>query len=196
MRGDFLMLGTWDFRADFLGKTVRGSGAATASTNLFGSPTLRFDDGVNDREAGIMSINGVPNDTIGLGFSISGEAKDLPTDQLPARFTFNPPPDGASHTFVISDSSGSMLLQFRSFQQVLPRIVSILRTGDNVEITWSSVAGKPYALDFSTDLRHWTILRGDLVGQPVSTTVVDNLAVRYPGGPPPRGFYRILDPPP
>lgn len=195
MRGEFLMAGTWDFRAELLGKTIQGSGTATASTNLFGSPTLRFNDGATDNDAGTMSLDGVPGTTIGLGFAISGQAKDLPTDQLPARFTFNPPPGGASHTFSLQDQSGGMLLQFRSFRQVGPKILSVRRTGDDVEITWSSVSGKPYALDFSTDLLHWTIIRDDLIGLPITTTVVDQLAVRHPGNPPPTGFYRILDRP-
>jgi hypothetical protein len=196
MRGEFLMQGTWDFRAEFLARVIRGSGTAASTTNLFGSPTLRFNDGAADNDAGVMSLDGVPEETISLGFSISGQTKDLPTDQLPAKFTFNPPPGGASHSFVIADESGSMLLQFRSFRQVRPEILSIRRTGDDVEITWSSEKGKPYALEFSTDLRQWTIIRGNLVGLPETTTVVDHLAQRYPGDPPPKGFYRILDRPP
>ncbi|MFZ9937542.1 MAG: hypothetical protein ACO3JG_10875 [Luteolibacter sp.] len=195
MRGDFLMQGTWDFRAEFLDRVVRGSGTATSSTNLFGAPTLRFNDGAADNDAGLMSLDGVPEASIRLGFSISGQAKDLPTDRLPEQFTFNPPPGGASHTFVIADESGSMLLQFRSFRQVRPEIVSIQRTGDAVEIIWTSEKGKPYALEFSTDLRQWAILRSDLIGLPGQTTTVDSLGLRYPNGPPPTGFYRILDRP-
>lgn len=196
MRGDYLMQGTWDFRAEFLDRVVRGSGTATSSTNLFGAPTLRFNDGAADNDAGLMSLDGVPEESIRLGFSISGQAKDLPTDRLPEKFTFNPPPGGASHTFVIADESGSMLLQFRSFRQVRPEILSIQRTGGEVKIIWSSEKGKPYALEFSTDLRHWSILRSDLIGLPEQTTTIDSLELRYLNDPPPMGFYRILDRPP
>lgn len=195
-RGDFLMPGTWDFRAEFMGKVIRGSGTATASTNLFGSPTLRFNDGDadNTNRAGIMTIDGIADATIGLGFSISGQAKDLPTDQLPANFTFNPPPQGASHTFVLDHASGSMLLQFVSFQQVAPKIQSIKRQGDNVEIIWTAVAGKPYALEFSTDLQQWSRIHSNLIGTTQASAWIDQLSARYSGTKPPRGFYRIIDP--
>lgn len=193
MRGQFVMTGTWDFRAEFLDKVITASDSATATTNLFGSPTLAINDGGNKSDRGIMKINGTPDINVELGFSISGAAKDLPTDQLPANFTFDPPPDGAPHTFVLKDVSGSMLLQFVSFRQVRPEILSIQRNGDDVEIVWSSIKGKPYALEFSTNLIHWTIIRNDLVGLPQTTSVEDDLAVRFPENKPTEGFYRILD---
>jgi hypothetical protein len=193
MRGSFLLVGTWDFRAEFLDKVITGSGMATATTNLFGSPTLRFNDGGAKADRGIMAINGVTDPDIEFSLSISGAAKDLPTDRLPADFTFDPPPDGAPHTFVLKDDSGQMNLRFLSFNQARPRILSVRRTADEVEIVWASVKDKPYALEFSTNLEHWTTLRDDLTGMPQTTSVVDPLGVRYPGNPPPAGFYRILD---
>jgi hypothetical protein len=193
MRGKFEPVGGWDFRAEFIDKVITDSGVATASTNLFGSPTLRFNDGGNRSGRGIMQINGTADDTIELGFAISGETKDLPTDKLPANFTFDPPPDGASHTFSLKDQSGTMLLGFVSFRQVRPEILSIQRTGDDVGIVWSSINGKPYALEFSTNLVHWTIIRNDLVGLPQTTRVEDDLAVRFPDAKPIEGFYRILE---
>jgi hypothetical protein len=194
MRGSFLLAGTWDFRAEFLGRVVTGSGTATSSTNLFGSPTLRFEDGTNNTNPGLMSLDGVLDAGVGLGFAISGQAKDLPTDQLPERFTFNPPPSGAPHTFVLSSTSGRMLLQFRSFRQVAPAAKSITPTGDMREVVWSSLNGKHYALEFSPDLINWEIIRDGVVGTPSTTAVSDDLAQRYPVGPKPaRGYYRILD---
>lgn len=193
MRGQFLMLGTWDFRAEFLDKVITGSGAATATTNLFGNPTLSFNDGGNTADRGIMKINGTPDVDVEFGFGISGASKDLPTDQLPVNFTFNPPPDGAQHTFVLKDDAGSMNLRFLSFRQVRPEILSIQRTGDDVGIVWSSINGKPYALEFSTNLVNWTIIRNDLVGLPHTTSVEDDLAVRFPESEPTEGFYRIID---
>lgn len=59
MRGQFLMLDTSDFRAEFLDKVIAGSDSATATTNLFGSPTLSFNDGGNKSDRGIMSDQGV-----------------------------------------------------------------------------------------------------------------------------------------
>lgn len=86
-----------------------------------------------------------------------------------------------------------MLLGFLSFRQVRAEILSIQRTGDEVEIIWSSVIGKPYALEFSTNLQNWTVIRNDLLGSAQSTGVVDNLAIRFPENKPTEGFYRILD---
>lgn len=199
MRGSFVLNGSWDFRAGFLDNVIIGSGIATASTNLFGSPTLSLNDGAGSSTAGVMTLNGVPREDIGFGFAISGAAKDLPTDQLPRKFTFNPPPGGAPHTFVIKDNAGQLNLQFRWFRQVGLAIKSIKRSGNVTEVVWSSIKGNRYALDFSTDLLAWTVIRDDLIGDAVTTTVLDDLAQRYPSGPlPPKGFYRILDrtPPP
>ena len=140
-----------------------------------------------------MRINGAPDATVEFGLSISGESKDLPTDKLPANFTFNPPPSGAPHTFVLKDQSGTMQLGFLSFRQVRPEILSIQRAGDEVGIVWSSIHGKPYALEFSTNLVDWTLIRNDLVGLPDTTSLVDDLAVRFPESKPTEGFYRILD---
>ena len=195
MRGSFVPVVNWGFRAEFLDKVITDSGMAIASTNLFGSPTLSLNDGGNRSGRGIMRINGTPDADIEFGLAISGEAKDLPSDQLPANFTFNPPPSGAPHTFVLKDDSGTMLLGFLSFQQARhrPEILSIQRTGDEVGIVWSSINGKPYALEFSTNLQNWTIIRNDLIGLPETTGATDNLAVRFPNGMPAEGFYRISE---
>ncbi len=200
MRGKFLLTGGWDFRAAFLGREVRGSGTATSSTNLFGSPTLRFEDGQASAEDLVMSIDGVDDASIGLDFSISGQAKDLPTDQLPAFFTFNPPPGGASHTFVLESdtgvpaTTGSMLLQFQSFHQVEFLLQPAIAIGDQVEVSWLSVEGKRYGLAHSTNLVDWVVIRSEVLGVTNTTMVVDQLDLRYPGGPiPTRGYYRVLD---
>lgn len=191
MRGNYLMVGTWDFRAEFLDKLITGSGAATASTNLFGY-TLSFNDGANKSGRGIMKIDGTVDLNVEFALSITGSAKDLPDDRLPAKFTFNPPPSGAAHTFVLKDDSGQMNLRFLSFRQARPEVLSILRNGDDVDIIWSSVKGMPYGLEFSTDLSAWTRIRDDLVGLTGATQVTDSLSLRYPVAKPPSGFYRII----
>ncbi len=194
MRGSFTPVGGWDFRANFLNKVITDSGMATATTNLFGSPTLSINDGGNKSGRGIMLINGTPDATVEFGLGISGASKDLPTDKLPANFTFNPPPSGAPHTFVLKDQFGTMLLGFLSFRQVRPEIIlSLQRSGNDVEIEWSSFSGKPYALQFSTNLTNWTIIRNDLVGLSQTTRVVDDLDVRFPVAIPNEGFYRIIE---
>jgi hypothetical protein len=203
MRGSFVLAGTWDFRAEFLNRVIRGSGTATSSTNLFGSPTLRFEDGLGNNRPELMTIDGVPDATIGLGFAISGQAKDLPTDKLPENFTFNPPPNGASHTFSLYSNSGTpsttgtMLLQFRSFRQVVFNIKSIRPTGLTgkvMEVVWFSVKGKRYALEHSTNLKNWTVILSEVYGENPTTTALDNLDLRYPlGHVPAQGFYRVRD---
>jgi len=203
MRGSFVLAGTWDFRAEFLDRVIRGSGTATSSTNLFGSPTLRFEDGLGNNRPELMTIDGIQDANIGLGFAISGQAKDLPTDQLPENFTFNPPPGGASHTFSLYSNSGTpattgtMLLQFRSFRQVDFNIKSIrpddLR-GQVMEIVWYSVKGKRYSLAYSTNLTDWVVIRNEILGENTTTTVLDDHVLRYPVEPiPPQGFYRVHD---
>ena len=200
MRGSFVIAGTWDFRAAFLGHEIRGSGTATSSTNLFGSPTLRFEDGKGNSRPELMSIDGLPDANIGLTFAISGEAKDLPTDQLPENFTFNPPPGGASHTFSLHSNSGApettgtMLLQFRSFRQVELLVQPAIPTGDQVEVSWLSVAGKRYGLAHSTNLVDWVVIQNEVLGGTNTTMVVDDLDLRYPTDPiPTHGYYRVLD---
>ncbi len=203
MRGSFVLAGTWDFRAEFLDRVIRGSGTATSSTNLFDSATLRFEDGIRNNRPELMSIDGVSDASIGLGFSISGQAKDLPTDKLPENFTFNPPPSGASHTFSLESNTGTsattgrMLLQFRSFRQVDFSIKSIRTTGITgkvIEIVWYSVKGKRYALAHSTNLKDWVTIRSEVIGENVTTTIWDDLNLRYPAESiPPKGFYRVID---
>lgn len=200
MRGSFVLAGTWDFRAAFLGREVRGSGTATSSTNLFGAPTLRFEDGKGNNRPELMSIDGVPDGSIGLGFAISGEAKDLPTDQLPENFTFNPPPGGASHTFSlysnsgVPETTGTMLLQFRSFRQVELLVQPAIPAGDQVAVSWRSVPGKRYGLAHSTNLVDWVVIQNEVLGGTNTTMVVDDLDLRYPTDPiPTRGYYRVLD---
>ena len=190
-RGRFLLSGGWDFRAEFLGKVITGSDRATASTNTFATPTLSFEDGSTTGDSGIMSLDGIPNKEIALNFRISGKTEDLPTDQLPAEFGFQ----SATHTFVIADDSGRMLLQFRSFQQVDLSIKSITREGDIVEIEWCALKEKRYRLEYSSNLRNWSIIQDDLAGNPMSSTLSDNLAFRFLAADPIPlgGFYRIVD---
>ena len=200
MRGSFVLAGTWDFRAAFLGREIRGSGTATSSTNLFGSPTLRFEDGKGNTRPELMTIDGVTDANIGLTFAISGEAKDLPTDQLPENFTFNPPPGGASHTFSLysntgsTNTTGTVLLQFRSFRQVEFLVQPAIPIGDQVEVSWLSVPGKRYGLAHSTNLVDWVVIQSEVLGGTNTTTVLDDLDLRYPDGPvPTHGYYQVLD---
>ncbi len=192
-RGSFLLAGTWDFRAEFLDKVITGSGTATATTNTFGSPTLSFEDGFTTEDSGIMSLDSVPDEEIGLNFRISGRPEDLPTDQLPSSFGFA----GAPHTFVLADESGRMLLQLRSFRQVQRQdhaVKFMSRTGDVVHLIWWSFQGNQYDIEFSTDLKVWNVIRPNITGEQLQTSLDDDLAERFTEGPIPRaGYYRVID---
>jgi hypothetical protein len=189
-RGSFVLgPGAWEFEARFLGHTVRGSQQATASTETFGH-TLRFNDGGDRKETGDMSFDGVFRIDIALGFSIVGNSSHLPTDQLPAPFTYQP---GNPHTFVIDDDSGRMLLQFRTVNQVVvplppPEIKSIEIAPNQTEIAtirWSSVAGQSYQVEASSDFIEWTP-----VGDPVNATSEETSATASLGAND-RFFYRV-----
>lgn len=166
-RGSFYLGGnSWEFEARFLGHTLRGSHQATASTETFGH-TLRFNDGGNRDDTGDMSFDGIARSDLALGFSIVGNATHLPTDQLPAPFLYQ---RGNPHTFVISDESGRMLLQFRSVNQVAtliptPEIINIEAPPSQARLTWRSVAGQSYQVEVSGELMEWTA-----VGLPVTAT--------------------------
>ena len=190
-RGSFEPVVGWQFRADFLDHTIKGTNRATGSTETFGH-TLRFNDGGDSDETGEMTFDGAPRADIALGFSIVGGPEDLPSDQLPAEFMFS----GAPHTFSLGDDNGRMLLQFIEFSQTFPfAIKSITRGGDEVQITWCSEQGRGYAVDFTTDIADWQVIRALVNAEGSETSIVDDLAERFGPGedPPPDGFYRVRD---
>ena len=50
-------------------------------------------------------------------------------------------------------------------------------------------------LEYSSNLRNWSIIQDDLAGNPMSSTLSDNLAFRFLAADPIPlgGFYRIVD---
>ncbi len=67
-----------------------------------------------------------------------------------------------------------------------PRFTTSLRNGDNLELTWSTRAGKKYAVDYKDDLNTvpWTPLwTNTALGDSLSFTNVTTNA--------PHGFFRI-----
>lgn len=195
-RGSFKPVVSWGFRAEFLGHVVSGSNRATGSTETFGH-TLRFNDGGDSSDTGDMSFDHVPTADLALGFAIVGGPDDLPTDQLPKVFRF----DRSPHTFSLGDDLGRMLLQFRSFSQVVETTIkSIDWSPTEVAITWCSVENGRYAVEFSTDLKDWLVIRPLVIGEISESSIIDDFSDR--SGPdalqPLRGFYRVreLGPPP
>lgn len=166
-RGSFILgPSSWHFEAHFLGQTLEGSIQAAASTETFGH-TLRFNDGGERDDTRDMRFNGISRPDLALGFSIVGSASNLPTDQLPAPFTYR---TDDPHTFVIEDQSGRILLQFLSINQIPsspspPVIYSIALSPQGAKVSWNSIPGERYQLERSLDLLAWSP-----VGDPVNAT--------------------------
>jgi len=186
-RGSFDLNGAWGFRAEFLDHVIAGSARAEASTETFGF-TLRFNDGGDKEGTGDMFFDGIPSNDIELGFSIVGDKEDLPSDKLPDVFRFK----NAAHTFTIGDSSGRMLLQFRSFRQVETRIKEVELHEGQVRLVWCSLVGKRYTVEFSTDLRDWEVVVDSVTAAAAETEIVDDLTARLKVGVQ-RGFYRVRE---
>jgi len=139
-----------------------------------------------------MAFDDLPRNEIALGFAIVGASDDLPTDQLPDVFRF----EGAPHTFSLGDESGRMLLQFRSHFTVAPaQIKSIVWSPSGVALTWCSLENRRYAVEFSTDLNDWLVIRPLVLGAVAGRSIFDDYSDRSgPGGLlPPRAFYRVRD---
>lgn len=186
-RGGFsLGPGSWEFEARFLDHTLLGSSQAWASTETFGY-SLRFNDGGDRDDTRDMSFDGVTRSDLALGFSIVGSAAQLPTDQLPAPFLYQP---GNPHTFVIEDASGRMLLQFLSVNQIQVsapdlEVISINLSTDEITISWTSASGESYQLESSSNLTKWTP-----VGNPVAATGGETSATAAVDSSD-RSFYRV-----
>lgn len=115
-RGYYQHAGTGGFTAAFealdngnpVAVTIEGSGSPEVRVEWFPSSndTWRYDDGLPDH--GTMVVNSVPNPDVDLGFSMTRAVlfgSDANTNPWPL-VTF----PGTSHTFSLSDPSGTILL--------------------------------------------------------------------------------------
>lgn len=68
-----------------------------------------------------------------------------------------------------------------------PQITNIQRTGNTVTLTWSSVAGRTYRVDYKTDFNapSWTALGSAVTATGASTTAIDPNAIG-------QRFYRVV----
>ncbi len=112
-----------DFVAMFLGTVVTGSATPHVRIENLSSDTFRFSDGLLGSPApgGIMAVNGTPDGTVRVGMAFTASNAFI-SDALPLDFPFaNPPlanPVAFSHTFSITDSGGSLLLQLSTLTVV------------------------------------------------------------------------------
>lgn len=129
-RGWYQHAGTGGFTANFqalnsgnpIGVSITGSGSPEVQVEYF--PTLndtwRYWDGLPDH--GTMLVNGVPNGDVDLNFAMSQAvffASDANVNPWPLAI-FPAGTSGTSHTFALSDSNGTILLQISSAATVIP----------------------------------------------------------------------------
>jgi hypothetical protein len=112
------------FSAILQGTTFTGSATPFAQVeNFAGADTFRFEDGPSNN-AGIMSVNGTPNAVAALFMALTdGSGNAFANDSLPALFPFARPPlanpaPTFPHTFSLSDSGGTLLMQFNTLNAV------------------------------------------------------------------------------
>jgi hypothetical protein len=108
--------------ASFLGTVVTGSATPYVRIENLSSDTFRFSDGLSGSPAGgMMAVNGTPDGTVrvGMGFTTSNA---FTSDALPLDFPFAKPPlanpVSFPHTFAITDSGGTLLLQLSTLTVV------------------------------------------------------------------------------
>jgi hypothetical protein len=153
---------------------------AIGSRIIFLGQTLAFTATANDSDVPLQVLNFTLDATLpaGAGISSAGAFSWTPgvlgTNALTVRVTDNGvPPLSDSETITVEVLNA-------------PRFASSLRNGGNIELTWSTRAGKKYAVDYKNDLNTvpWTPLWTNLaVGNSLSFT---NVATNAP-----QGFFRI-----
>lgn len=200
-RGDYKLAPGSGFDAFFLGHHIIGSGSAFLQVENLASDTFRFNDGDEIlARSGVMSFDGSadPARKRKLTLAITGPATAFPNDSLAAEFPF--PMNGAladpPHTFSLSDVGGTMLLQFTSLRQteLAPPSVWFFEprpASDLVSLSWLTVPGSDYEVESSPDLLVWTRIGTGITAPGWCHFMADDLAARFPGGTPPRLFYRV-----
>ena len=72
-------------------------------------------------------------------------------------------------------------------------ITEVQQSDSFINVTWNSVAGNPYGLQYSTNLVNRIVVPDSQVGLVATTSVQHDLAPIFPGGPPDRIYHRVLD---
>ena len=193
--GEYVHTGTGDFEAVFPTMVITGSKAHTVVINdsTF-SDTFRINDGGQD--IGLMKIDGISNENVELGFSITAGGDAFSSDAQPNPFplasTESPYPH--PNTFTLSDENGILSLQL--LRVSLPRtytpveMITFTSGDDSVKLDWIPVVNKTYSIEFSTSLMDWVTIAGGISGG----TYTDMLLTRYaPDVPPLAGFYRVYE---
>ena len=120
LRGKYQRGGTTAFTFAVEGHTVTGSGRAIVETENLSSDTFRFLDGPqNDGVTRIMHLDGADAPTLTLTIAITdATGAMLTSDALPDPFPMidiaNMHSQNISHTFALSDSGGTLLMQLGS----------------------------------------------------------------------------------
>lgn len=136
-RGDYPHSAGGAFTAEFLGLVITGSPTPFVqiedfTLGTFKTDVFRYFDGGSGR---VMSLGGVPNPNVGLFIAfVDSSGNAFASDALPETFAFGQPPLAGPpvsfpHTFSLSDSGGTLLLQLDSLTQqvaVIPEPASAL----------------------------------------------------------------------
>jgi hypothetical protein len=115
--------GTNTFTFTVLGHTVTGSGKARIDTQNLSSDTFRFVDGPQgDGVTRVMKLDGVASPTLALTIAITDTSgKMLTSDALPNPFPMvdiaNKVNFDIAHTFSLSDSGGTLLMQLATLAE-------------------------------------------------------------------------------
>lgn len=124
-RGDYRHTGGGSFLASFQGFNVEVQGSAIPFVqieNFTGADTFRFIDGDTASNQvnppGVMSVNGTPDNSVGLFLAITDNAGDpFSDDSLPSMFPMTIPPS-LPNTFVLNDEGGNIVLQLTSLNSI------------------------------------------------------------------------------
>lgn len=212
-RGHYQLLGGGGFTARFLD----GGGNAHLLSGSIGPwlevedidvgggktiDTFRFWDG-NDAEdkGGIMTFDGTADGEYFLTFAMTdGSGDAFPDDSLPEIYPMTgvkgPIGYPYSHTFVIGDGAGRMLLQLNRLWQAVsgergPVIGKSGFVDGEFEIEFESKEGETYAVEFSSDLERWDTIATGLAAEGSLTTYRDSGVAERLGAIPGAAYYRV-----
>jgi hypothetical protein len=128
--------------------------------------------------------------TQALSFSLSGTPPSGASITSGGAFTWTPSSTSTSSiTIRVADSGAPSMSDTETITvQVLggPNFTSSQRNGTNLELTWGTLAGRKYAVDYKSDLNaaQWTPIR-------TNTAVGNSLSFTNTTISPAQGFFRI-----
>lgn len=212
-RGHYQLLGGGGFTASFSDAEVTshllsgsiGPWLEVEDIDVGGDKTIdtfRFWDGNDsDDKGGMMTFDGVADGENFLTFAMTdGSGAAFPNDALPEVYAMTgvkgPIGYPYSHTFVIGDGAGRMLLQLNWLSQGSvnsegPVIRKSSFVDGQFEIEFDSRDGETYAVEFSTDLESWEAITTGVMAEGETTNYRDSGVNERLGKVPASAYYRV-----